>query len=84
MTDDIRAETGVEGPESVAPKPVSDADQPTFPEWDPEQFGERAGQEPGDLIPSLSPKQIIGGFVALAAAVVILRRLGRSRPGPKG
>ncbi len=64
--------------------PATPEAKPSYPEWDPEQFGERAGQEPGDLIPSLSPKQIIGGFVVLATAVVVLRRLGRSRPDPKG
>ena len=44
-----------------------------------DRFGDLPAPEPGDLIPSLSPRQVLGGFVLLAAAVVVLRRLGRSR-----
>ena len=68
MTDDLR-------PEIV---------EPPTPECDPERFGDLPAPEPGDLIPSLSPRQVLGGFVLLAAAVVVLRRLGRPRTGPRG
>jgi hypothetical protein len=61
----------------------SDAPEPP-PPWDPERFGDLPAREPGDLIPSLSPRQVLGGFVLLAAAVVVLRRLGRPRTGSKG
>jgi hypothetical protein len=78
MTDDIQPEV-VEPPESV-----ENAEPAPSPEWDPERFGDLPAPEPGDLIPSLSPRQVLGGFVLLAAAVVVLRRLGRSRSDSKG
>lgn len=64
--------------------PRPDPEPAPIPEWDPERFGDLPDREPGDLIPSLSPRQVLGGFVLLAAAVVVLRRLGRSRGDPKG
>jgi hypothetical protein len=72
MTDDTR-------PEVVEPPA-----EPPIPEWDPERFGDLPAPEPGDLTPSLSPRQVLGGFVLLAAAIVVLRRLGRSRGDSKG
>jgi hypothetical protein len=78
MTDDTRPD----GPARSELDP--DAEQPPIPAWDPERFRELPAREPGDLIPSLSPSQVLGGFVLLAAAVVVLRRLGRSRTGSKG
>jgi hypothetical protein len=78
MTDDTR-------PDGVEPAEVDpDREQPPIPAWDPERFGDLPDREPGDLIPSLSPRQVLGGFVLLAAAVVVLRRLGKSRTGSKG
>jgi hypothetical protein len=84
MTDDIPPETRSGPDDAPGADEAQDAEPRPYPDWDPERFHDRAGQEPGDLIPSLSPRQIVGGFVLLAAAVVVLRRLARPRPGSKG
>jgi hypothetical protein len=78
MTEDARPD--VPEPPELDP----DAEQPAVPAWDPERFGDLPTREPGELIPSLSPRQVLGGFVLLAAAVVVLRRLAGSRTGSKG
>ncbi|HEV2005185.1 MAG TPA: hypothetical protein VGQ85_01105 [Candidatus Limnocylindrales bacterium] len=78
MTDETTPEA------ATPPERGPGAEQPPYPSWDPERFGDLPGREPGDLIPSLSPRQVLGGFVLLAAAVVVLRRLGRSRPDSRG
>jgi hypothetical protein len=73
MTDDPTP--GAAGPDA-APGPEAPSD--------PDRRDERAGQEPGDLTLALSPRQILGGFALLAAAVVLLRRRGRAGRGSKG
>jgi hypothetical protein len=77
MTDETRPELAT--PSEVAPGSTTAPDTAA----DPNRRAERAGQEPGDLTLSLTPRQILGGFALLAAAVVLLRRRGRSRSGPK-
>ena len=76
-------------PEAATPpelEPASAQDAAPVPEApsDPDRHDERAGQEPGDLTLALSPRQILGGFALLAAAVVLLRRRGRAGRGSKG
>jgi hypothetical protein len=44
---------------------------------DRDRRSERAAQDPGDLIPALSTRQIVGGFALLAALVMLLRRRNR-------
>jgi hypothetical protein len=51
---------------------------------DHDRRAERAGQDPGDVIPVLSTRQIVGGFALLAALVMLLRRRNRSGTGPGG
>ena len=79
-------------PEAAPPEvePASAQDAAPVPDGlsevasDPDRHDERAGQEPGDLTLALSPRQILGGFALLAAAVVLLRRRGRTGRGSKG
>jgi hypothetical protein len=40
---------------------------------------DRPGREPGELVVSLSPRQIIGGFALLAGLIIWLRRRGRGK-----
>jgi hypothetical protein len=75
MTEDAMPGAAAPVPEAV---PVVEAPS------DPDRRDERAGQEPGDLTLALSPRQILGGFALLAAAVVLLRRRGRAGRGSKG
>jgi hypothetical protein len=51
---------------------------------DHDRRAERAGQDPGDVIPVLSTRQIVGGFALLAALVMLLRRRNRGGSGPGG
>jgi hypothetical protein len=67
-------------PEAAAPPHLEPEDVAS----DPDRHDERAGQEPGDLTLALSPRQILGGFALLAAAVVLLRRRGRTGRDSKG
>jgi hypothetical protein len=48
---------------------------------DRDRRSERAAQDPGDLIPALSTRQIVGGFALLAALVMLLRRRNRGSTG---
>jgi hypothetical protein len=52
---------------------VTDADR--------DRRSERAAQDPGDLIPALSARQIVGGVALLAAIVMLLRRRNRGSTG---
>lgn len=45
----------------------------------PEHPEDRAGREPGELVVSLSPRQIIGGFALLAGLIIWLRRRSRGK-----
>ena len=45
----------------------------------PERRADRAGREPGELVVSLSPRQIIGGFALLAGLIIWLGRRGRRK-----
>ena len=40
---------------------------------------DRAGQEPGELVLAMSPRQIIGGFALLAGLILMLRRRTRRK-----
>jgi hypothetical protein len=83
MTDDTRPEVGTD-PEIAPDDAAPEAAPPEGAAADPNRFGDRAGQEPGDLTLSLTPRQILGGFALVAAAVVLLRRRGRTGRDSKG
>lgn len=51
---------------------------------DRDRRSERVAQDPGDLIPALSTRQIVGGFALLAALVMLLRRRNRGSTGTDG
>jgi hypothetical protein len=40
---------------------------------------DRAGQQPGELVLAMSPRQIIGGFALLAGLILMLRRRTRRK-----
>jgi len=86
MTDETTPEAAM--PPELEPASAQDAapvpDDPPGVGSDPDRHDERAGQDPGDLTLALSPRQILGGFALLAAAVVLLRRRGRTGRDPKG
>ncbi len=44
-----------------------------------ERAEDRAGQEPGELVLAMSPRQIIGGFALLAGLILMLRRRMRRK-----
>jgi len=81
MTDETTPEAATPVPD---PGPEASAEPVAETLSDPDRRDERAGQEPGDLTLALSPRQILGGFALLAAAVVLLRRRGRTGRGSKG
>jgi hypothetical protein len=67
MTDPDEA---VPVPEDATAPDLEDVAAPSADATEPE----RAGQEPGELVIALSPRQILGGFALLAALVLLLRR----------
>lgn len=79
MTDETTPEMA--GPDAA---PVADTAPVSESKPDLDRHAERAGQEPGDLTLALSPRQILGGFALLAAAVLLLRRRGRTGRDSKG
>jgi len=44
-----------------------------------DRSADRAGREPGELMVTLSPRQIIGGFAFLAGLILMVRRRGRRK-----
>ena len=84
MTDETTPEAALPPEAAPPPEPAPSAVPAAETLSDPDRRDERAGQEPGDLTLALSPRQILGGFALLAAAVVLLRRRGRSGRDSKG
>ena len=68
MSDDTRV------PDAPAGSPAAPGDG-----GGPEPTADRAGREPGELVVSLSPRQIIGGFALLAGLIVWLGRRSRRK-----
>ncbi len=60
---------------------MSDTTPPSGTRLDPgiDRAADRPGREPGELIVSLSPRQIIGGFAVLAGLILWLRRRSRRK-----
>lgn len=56
--------------ETPLPAPVPDSG---------DRAEDRAGQEPGELVLAMSPRQIIGGFALLAGLILMLRRRTRRK-----
>lgn len=66
------------------PEPASTpiSTPPPTPTSTPEsndRTADRAGQEPGELVLTMSPRQIIGGFALLAGLILMLRRRARRK-----
>ncbi len=64
------------------PTPTPTSTPAPTPTSTPEPNGrtaDRAGQEPGELVLSMSPRQIIGGFALLAGLILMLRRRARRK-----
>ena len=72
MSDDTPAASAPASP-AGAPDAAPDAAP------DVEGTSDQAGREPGELVVSLSPRQIVGGFALLAGLIVWLVRRGRRK-----
>jgi len=81
MTDE-RPVTNGPAPEAMDVQSTADAGAGAGGPADDDREMDRPGREPGELIVALSPRQIFGGFVLLAGAILVLRRrVGRKREG---
>jgi hypothetical protein len=44
-----------------------------------DRAADRAGREPGELVVTLSPRQVVGGFAVVAGLIVWLLRRARRK-----
>ena len=58
--------------DAVGTDEAAAAGEPAAPR--PDHIDDRPGRDPGELVLSMSPRQIIGGFALLAGLILLLRR----------